>query len=144
MSPGKWLLIAVLLGAAPQLWKMHERSVVDRTLLPLQDTNGFVPVQTPTGVEPNSVLILAALNCPSAAAKRADTMAKQLSDMHIPNSRANNYSLAVTNREQLPLLQQTSLASDHSGAIPGNGKSHAPASHRWARPQAISSSDLWI
>jgi hypothetical protein len=116
MSPGKWLLIAVLLGAAPQLWKMHERSVVDRTLLPLQDTNGFVPVQTPTGVEPNSVLILAALNCPSAAAKRADTMAKQLSDMHIPNSRANNYSLAVTNREQLPLLQQTSLVL--GGEIP--------------------------
>jgi hypothetical protein len=109
MSLGKWLLIAVVLAAAPQLWKMHERSVVERKLLPMEDTNGFVPVQTPAGTAPNTVLILAALNCPSAAAKRADTMAKQLSDMHIPNNRANNYSLNITSREQLPLLQQTSL-----------------------------------
>jgi hypothetical protein len=116
MSLGKWLLIAALLAAAPQLWKMHERSVVERRLLPMEDTNGFVPVQTPAGTAPNAVLILAALNCPSAAAKRADTMAKQLSDMHIPNNRANSYSLAITSREQVPLLQQTSMVL--SGEIP--------------------------
>jgi hypothetical protein len=95
---------------------MHERSVVERRLLPMEDTNGFVPVQTPAGTAPNAVLILAALNCPSAAAKRADTMAKQLSDMHIPNNRANSYSLAITSREQVPLLQQTSMVL--SGEIP--------------------------
>jgi hypothetical protein len=116
MSLGKWLLIAALAGAAPQLWKMHERSQVDRKLLPLEDTNGFVPVQTPAGTAPNTVLILAALNCPSAAARRADTMAKQLSDMRIPNNRANSYSLAITSREQLPLLQQTSMVL--GGEIP--------------------------
>jgi hypothetical protein len=116
MSFGKWLLLAALLVAAPQLWKMHERSVVNRKLLPLEDTNGFVPVQTPAGTAPNTVLILAAVNCPSAAAQRADTMAKQLSDMHIPSSRANSYSLAITRREQLPLLQQTSLVL--GGEIP--------------------------
>jgi hypothetical protein len=65
-----WLLIAVLLAAAPQLWKMHERSVAERKLLPMEDADGFVPVQTPPGMSPNTVVILAALNCPSAAAKR--------------------------------------------------------------------------
>jgi hypothetical protein len=117
VSIGKWLLIAVLLaGTAHQLWKAHERSVVERTLLPLQDSNGFVPVQTPAGTPPDTVLILAALNCPLAAAKRADAMAEQLSAMRIPNTRANHYAVSITSREQMPLLQQTSMVL--GGEIP--------------------------
>jgi hypothetical protein len=100
VSFGKWLLIAVLLaGTAHQLWKAHERSVAARTLLPLQDTNGFVPVQTPDGTPPDAVLILAALDCPSAAAQRAEAMAEQLNALRIPNTRANHYHAAVTSRD---------------------------------------------
>jgi hypothetical protein len=62
------------------------------------------------------VIILAALNCPSAAAQRADTMAKRLTEMGIPNTRANRYSASITDRDQLPLLQRTSVVM--GGEIP--------------------------
>jgi hypothetical protein len=116
MTLGKWLLIAALLASAPPLWKMHERSVTEHTLLAVQDSNGFVPVQTAAGTAPDTVVILAALNCPSAAAQRANSLAKQLSERGIPNTRANNYSVSIHSREQLPLLKQTSLVL--GGEIP--------------------------
>jgi len=117
VSFSQWLLIAALsMGAAYGLWTSHERTVAERGLLPFQDTNGFVPVQTPPGTPPDQVIILAALNCPSAAAQRADTMAERLTQMGIPNTRANHYSASITDRDQLPLLQRTSVVMD--GEIP--------------------------
>ena len=116
MTLAKWLLIVAMLAAAPSLWKMHERSVAAHSLLPMQDSDGFVPIQTAAGTAPDTVVILAAQNCPSAAAQRANSMAKHLSDMGIPNTRANNYSVAINSREQLPLLKQTSLVL--GGEIP--------------------------
>jgi len=113
----RWLLIGVLASiGAYQLWMSHERTVAERNLLPFQDTNGFVPVQTPAGMLPDKVIILAALNCPSAAAQRADRMARSLTALGIPNSRANHYSASITDREQLPLLQRTSVVL--GGEIP--------------------------
>jgi hypothetical protein len=114
---GRWFLIAVLsIGAAYQLWASHERTVAERGLLPFQGTNGFVPVQTAAGTPADQVIILAALNCPSAAAKRADTMAQRLTALGIPNTRANHYSASITDRGQLPLLQRTSVVMN--GEIP--------------------------
>jgi hypothetical protein len=110
VGAGKWLLIAVVaIGASYQLWTAHERTVAERSLLPFEDSNGFVPIQTPAGSPPDTVVILAALNCPSAAAKRADTMASRLTELGIPNARANQYSVSITDRAQLPLLQRTSI-----------------------------------
>jgi len=115
---GKWLLMAVVAAAAAQqLWQAHERTVAERSLLPFEDTNGFVPVQTPAGSPPDTVVILAALNCPSAAAKRADTMANRLTELGIPNTRANHYSVSVSDPGQMPpLLQRTSVVM--GGEIP--------------------------
>lgn len=117
MTFGRWILIAVLsVGALYELWTSHERTIAERGLLPYQDTNGFVPVQTPPGTSPDNVIILAALNCPSAAAQRADTMARRLTEMGIPNTRTNHYSASTTDRDQLPLLQRTSVVM--GGEIP--------------------------
>lgn len=117
MSFAQGVLIAALsVGAVYGLWTSHERTVAERSLLPFQDTNGFVSVATPPGTPPDNVIILAAVNCPSAAAQRADTMAKRLTEMGIPNTRANHYSGSVTDRDQLPLLQRTSVVM--GGEIP--------------------------
>jgi hypothetical protein len=114
---GRWILLAALsVGAVYQLWTSHESTVAERSLIPFQDTNGFVPVQTPAGTLPDKVIILAALNCPSTAAQRADTMAKRLTELGIPNTRANHYSASITDRDQLPLLQRTSVVM--RGEIP--------------------------
>lgn len=117
MNFGQRFLIAALsVGAVYALWTSHERTMAERALLPFQDTNGFVPVQTPPGTPQDKVIILAALNCPSAAAQRADNMANRLTEMGIPNTRANHYSASITDRDQLPLLQRTSVVM--GGEIP--------------------------
>lgn len=117
MGVGRWILIAAFaIGSAVHLWNAHERTVAERALLPYEDTNGFVPVQSQAGSPADTVVILAALNCPSAAAQRAETMAKRLTEMGIPNTRANHYSLAITDREQMPLLERTSVVL--GGEIP--------------------------
>jgi hypothetical protein len=117
VSLGRSILMAALsIGALYGFWNSHERTVAERGLLRFQDTNGFVPVQTPPGTPADQVIILAALNCPSAAAQRADTMAKRLTEMGIPNTRANHYAASITDRDQLPLLQRTSVVM--GGEIP--------------------------
>jgi hypothetical protein len=117
VSFSRWILIAALsVGAVYALWNSHERTVAERGLLAFQDTNGFVPVKTPPGTPQDKVIIPAALNCPSAAAQRADTMATRLTEMGIPNTRANHYSASITDRDQLPLLQRTSVVM--GGEIP--------------------------
>jgi len=114
---GKWVLIAIVVGGGGvHLWHIHERSVVDRQLLAAADTNGFVSVVTPADIKPDTVLILAALNCPSAQAKRADAMAAQLTQMGIPIRRSNSYSVATVTREQMPMLMRTNAVM--TGEIP--------------------------
>jgi hypothetical protein len=90
--------------------------VIDRELSAFADSNGFVPVATSAGAAPDVAVILAALNCPSVQAKRADSMASQLSQMGIPNQRANNYSVTGVPRDQMPLLMRTNVVL--TGEIP--------------------------
>lgn len=116
MSVGKWLLIALLFGGAVRAWQLHERTVAERGLLSASDTNGFVAVAMPDGAQPDTAIILAALNCPSAQAKRADAMAAQLNRMGIPNRRANNFSVSHITREQVALIERTNVVM--TGEIP--------------------------
>lgn len=116
MTAGKWLLIAAAIGGGVHVWHNHERSVIERDLSAKADTYGFVPVVTPEGAPRDTAVILAALNCPSAQAKRADDLASQLTGMGIPTQRANNYSVAIVSREQQEILTQTNAVL--SGTIP--------------------------
>jgi hypothetical protein len=114
---GKLLLIAALGGAGGiHLWLVYQRSVIDRELLASADTNGFVSVVTDAGARADTAVILAPLNCPSAQAKRAVAMATQLERMGIPIRRANNYSVSIVNRDQMPLLTRTNAVM--GGEIP--------------------------
>ncbi len=106
----------MMIAGGVHLWHIHERSVVARELSEAADSNGFVPVVTSQGATSDAVIILAALNCPSAQAKRADALAAQLTRMGIPNRRMNHYSISRITREQMPLLRQTSAVL--TGEIP--------------------------
>jgi hypothetical protein len=57
-----------------------------------ESPNGFVSVAMPDGTPPNTVVILAPINCPSAAAQRADALAEQLTRRGIPNIRSSHFS----------------------------------------------------
>ncbi len=108
MTFGRLFLIAAVgVAGIIHLWHVHQRSVIDRELLAVSDSNGFVPVVMAAGTPPDTAVILAPLNCPSAQAQRADAMATELRQMGIPVQRSNNYSATITDRDQLPLLTHT-------------------------------------
>jgi len=107
VSSIKWALIAVLLGGSVQLWHHHQRAVVDRDLASVSDRNGFVPIATAPGSPRDVAIVLAALNCPSAQAQRADALAAQLTRLGMANQRANNYDASITSRDQMPLVNRT-------------------------------------
>lgn len=116
MSSIKWVLIAVLIGGGVHVWHRHQRAIVERELASVADSNGFVPIATASGSAPNVAIILAALNCPSAQAQRADSLAAQLTRLGVPNQRANNYYASITSRDQMPLVNRTSAVL--GGEIP--------------------------
>jgi hypothetical protein len=105
---GKVLLAAALIGGGMHVWQLHQQRVLDRKLQAAADSNGFVPIVAASDTPPNTAVILAALNCPSAQAQRADAMAAKLHQLGIPNMRASNYSLSGITREQMPMVEQTS------------------------------------
>jgi hypothetical protein len=123
---GKLILAAAVVGGGVHVWQTHERSVAIRNLLASGDAYGFVPVLTSNGAPANTAIILAAINCPSAQAKRADALAAKLNELGIPNTRANNYAVANVTREQAAMIKQTSAVL--GGEIPVviiNGKGKA-------------------
>jgi hypothetical protein len=124
MSTLKALVIgAVVLVGGARLWQSHERAVAARELAALADGNGFVPVQMPDGVPRDTVLILAPINCPSDAAKRADALADRLSALGIPNVRKNNYSIArVTQDEQVGIKHAVALRDGELPQVMINGR----------------------
>jgi hypothetical protein len=122
---------AIVVAGGVHVWHGHQRSVAARQLEALADSNGFIPVQMPDGVPRDTVLILAPMNCPSDAAKRADTLASRLSSMGIPNVRRNNYSIARVTPDQMPGIQHAAALRDQ-GEIPlvminGKGKGNPTA-----------------
>jgi hypothetical protein len=58
------------------------------------DAHGFVPVAMADGAQPNTVIILAPLNCPSDAAQRAESLARRLGELGVPHVRANSYEFS--------------------------------------------------
>jgi hypothetical protein len=114
---GKLLLFTVLAGGgAVHFWHLHTRSVIDRELVMAGDSNGFVAVVTPPDLPADTAVILAPLNCPSAAAKRADAMAGELSRKGLAISRRNQYGATIHDPNQLPLLTRTNEVL--SGEVP--------------------------
>jgi hypothetical protein len=103
----KWVLIAVLLGGGVHVWHHHQRVLVERDLASVADSNGFVPIATAQAGASNVAIVLAALNCPSAQARRADALAEQLTRLNVPNQRANSYYASITSRDQMPLVNRT-------------------------------------
>lgn len=85
----------------------------------------FVPVAMPDGAQPDTVIILAPLNCPSDAAQRADRLAADLTGRGFRVVRSNSFQAQIDNptEEQNASLQRA--AAVLNGTIPAvflNGK----------------------
>jgi hypothetical protein len=126
--------IAIVLAIAAGAYHFsHGRSAAHLTPEQMASSPGeFISTAMPDGAEKNKVLILAPVNCPSAAAKRADLLASQLANMGIPVSRSNSFSLRIGNPSDDEKASMERAASVLRGEIPavfinGMGKANPSA-----------------
>ena len=91
----KLLLLIALVFAGHSLWGRYSARSVPADGSGVSENAGassFVDAVMPQGVPANTVVILAPLNCPSDAARRADDLAGRLDRMGIPSVRRAEYS----------------------------------------------------
>jgi len=98
MNFTKLLLVLAASGFAYQYWtKHHQASEATASASSTESRNGFVDLPPVTGANPAGVLVIAAEDCPEAAAQRADRLAEQLSQSGIPVTRAHEVSFNIPN-----------------------------------------------
>lgn len=89
------LLILMLLCAAfgaHQLWQKREAARAAAF-----DATAFVPVQMPSGMQRNTVFVLAPPNCPSDQAQRAEALIRDLGNAGIPVKRESGIAFDIEN-----------------------------------------------
>jgi hypothetical protein len=91
------LIVVGAVWGGYQLVSEHQAAHALRELLASSDVNGFVDVPPRANQAPDTIYVVAAQNCPHAAAQQADQLARSLAAQGIPVARANQVSY--------PLLQ---------------------------------------
>jgi hypothetical protein len=84
-------------------------------VLASSDVNGFVEVPAPVNQEANTIYVVAAQNCPHAAAQQADRLAKQLGERGIPVVRASE---VLYHLNQADPTTMTRLTTVMNGPLP--------------------------
>jgi hypothetical protein len=127
MSSLKTTFLAIAaIAATVHVWHDHQRALAEHRLTAAADASGFVPVLMAEGAPRDVVLILAPVNCPSAAAQQAHSIETKLNELGIRNQRTNSYALRPTpdNRAE---IDQTALVLNGGAPvviINGRGKAH--------------------
>lgn len=85
---GSLIIAAAALGGY-RTWSHHRAEHALREAFAGSDVNGFVDVPPPIDQDSDTVYVVAAQNCPHAAAQQADRLAKQLGAQGVPVQRAN-------------------------------------------------------
>ena len=117
------LLIATgALALGVHLWHSHQHAVLEGQLEAMADVNGFVPVQPPIGPRPDTVVILAPLNCPHAGAQRAVALAKYLTEHGVPNLRTAEYRVAANGVDPMLLKATAAIATGTLPVVLVNGR----------------------
>jgi len=99
MSLIKLLLIIGMLGTAFHYWKKPPRATPapSATVQSGQSgqPTGFVAVPPPNGAPANTVMVVAAENCPHEDAQRADRLTAELKGRGIPVQRSHQVSFTI-------------------------------------------------
>lgn len=100
MNVARVILIAGALGTGVHYWNKHESSLALASVMASADENGFIDLPPAQGQRPDTVYVVAAVNCPHEAAQRADQLAKDLGEQGIPVIRTNNVSFSGVGLDQ--------------------------------------------
>jgi len=131
MNITKAVIVLAIAGGVYHFW--HGRSSAHVTSEQMASSPGeFISTAMPDGAEKDKVLVLAPVNCPSAAAKRADSLAAQLESMGIPVTRSNSFALRISNPSEEDKASMERAANVLRGEIPavfvnGRGKANPSA-----------------
>lgn len=120
----RWLIVGVLVGAGYFWWNGRGNDLADAEKSP----NGFVAAVMPDGVPPDTVVILAPVNCPSDAAQRADALAAELGSKGIRTIRSSSYSSEIaepTDAQQAGLERAVAVMNGTIPAVFVNGMAKA-------------------
>lgn len=103
-----WTLLLVVAGLAGAYnWWSKRAPTADIAVE--AEAGGFIPVEMPSGIPRNMVLVLAPPNCPSEQAQRAEALIRELTDIGIPVKRGSSFSFDLENpsREQRAAVDRT-------------------------------------
>lgn len=104
------------------VWHSHQNAVFQRQLAAMSDVDGFVPVLAPIGARPDTVVILAPLNCPRAGAQRARALAKYLNEHGIPNVQSAEYSVTADGANAMLMKATAAIATGTLPVVLVNGR----------------------
>jgi hypothetical protein len=122
MAPKSLLIACCALVLGVHLWHGHQHAVFQRQLEAMADVNGFVPVAAAVNARPDTVVILAPLNCPRAGAQRAAALAKYLTEHGVPNVRAAEYAVAGSGADATLMKATAAIATGTLPVVLLNGR----------------------
>lgn len=96
----KILSLFLLAGAAwagTELLSHHSTGLGVHKVLPGSDASGFLQVPPPVDMDPDTIYVVAAENCPHAAAQKADQLAKDLGAQGIRVQRTHQVAFRPDN-----------------------------------------------
>ena len=100
MNAVRVLLIVGAAGGALHYWHQRQAAVAIASIMATADDHGFIELPSAQGQDPDTVYVVAAVNCPHADAQRADRLAKDLSAKGIPVVRTSNVSFSGEGLDQ--------------------------------------------
>jgi len=93
MNTLRALIIVGIVCAGLQYWNRHQAALA---LAAATDENGFLELPPTDGQKPDTVYVIAALNCPHEDAQRADRLAEELNGKGIPAIRTDHVNFQWT------------------------------------------------
>ncbi|HEY2683741.1 MAG TPA: hypothetical protein VGI93_09550 [Steroidobacteraceae bacterium] len=101
----KILGAVMVLGAAWGGYHAYAEHRATIALLASSDAYGFLDIPAPANQSPDTIYVVAAENCPHAAAQQADRLAKQLGEKGLPVVRTHNVSFSGGQIDQKTLAR---------------------------------------
>jgi hypothetical protein len=114
----KLLSSVILVGAVwggYHLISEHQAARALREVLLTADVNGFLDVPAPIGQNSDTIYVVAAQNCPHAAAQHADQIARELGAKGVPVERINHVEF---NPQQIDRASMKRLSVVMTGPLP--------------------------
>ena len=124
MNALKILVVLGLLGFGYHQWTQRERATRAAGAA-APSANGFVDLPAVAGANPARVMVIAAEDCPEAAARRADDLAERLARDGIAVTRAHNVSFpAVNGADEMQRLNRVMNGELPIVIVNGRGKAN--------------------